>query len=178
MMYVSRTAVITGDVAIGKDSSVWHGAVLRGDLDSIRVGGLVSIQDNAVLHTDVGNTIAIGDRVTVGHGAIVHGCTIGSDCIIGMGAVITSRGRVGAGSIIGAGAVVPEGVELPEGSIAVGVPARVIKRAEEGHRMRIELSWRTYAELAKASLPAKRERRGNPAQRIRFKHVNELRGKF
>src|SRR5881409_3301093 len=152
MIYVSRTAVITGDVAIGKDSSVWHGAVLRGDLDSIRVGGLVSIQDNAVLHTDVGNTIAIGDRVTVGHGAIVHGCTIGSD------------------SIIGAGAVVPEGVELPEGSIAVGVPARVIKRAEEGHRMRIELSWRTYAELAKASLPAKRERRGNPAQRIRFKH--------
>ncbi|TLZ61458.1 MAG: gamma carbonic anhydrase family protein [Methanobacteriota archaeon] len=178
MMYVSRTAVITGDVAIGKDSSVWHGAVLRGDLDSIKVGRLVSIQDNAVLHTDVGNTIAIGDRVTVGHGAIVHGCTVGPDCIVGMGAVITSRARIGAGSIIGAGAVVPEGAEIPEKSIALGVPARVVKPAEEGHRMRIELSWRTYAELAKASLPAKRERTGNPAQRVRFKRVDELRGKF
>ena len=177
-MYVARTAVITGDVAIGKDSSVWHGAVLRGDLDSIRVGGNVSVQDNAVVHVDVGNPVLIGDRVTVGHGAIVHGCTVGHDCIVGMASVIASRAQVGSGSIIGAGAVVPEGAEIPENSIALGVPARVVKPAEDWHRMRIELSWRAYTELAKASLPACKERKASPAKKIRFTGSNDLRGKF
>ena len=178
MIYVSRTAVITGDVAIGKDSSVWHGAVLRGDLDGIRVGACVSIQDNAVVHVDLGNPATIGDRVTVGHGATVHGCEIGDECIVGMGSVIGSRARIGRGTIVGAGAVVPEGHEIPGNSVVLGVPAKVAREAEEFHRLRIEASWRAYVELARKSLPARRERKGSPARRITIEGVKDLDGLF
>src|SRR5207245_9808752 len=92
MIYVSKAAVITGDVAIGKDSSVWHCAVLRGDLDRIRIGECTSIQDNAVVHVDLGNPVSIGDRVTVGHGAVVDGCEVGEACIVGTGRRLGRRG--------------------------------------------------------------------------------------
>src|SRR2546422_9684218 len=127
MIYVSKAAVITGEVAIGKDSSVWHCAVLRGDLDRIRVGECVSIQDNAVVHVDLGNPVDIGDHVTVGHGAVVHGCEIGEDCIIGMGSVVGSRAKIGRGTLIGAGAVVPEGEEIPSDRVVVGGPAKAVR---------------------------------------------------
>src|SRR2546427_13233540 len=99
MIYVSKAAVITGDVAIGEDSSVWHCAVLRGDLDRIRVGECVSIQDNAVVHVDLGSPVEIGDHVTVGHGAVVHGGGIGEDCIIGLGSVVGRRAQIGRGTL-------------------------------------------------------------------------------
>jgi len=178
MIYVAPTAVVTGDVAVGDRSSLWHGAVLRGDLDAITVGRYVSIQDNAVVHVDVGNPASISDKVTIGHGAIVHGCEIGEACIVGMGAVVQTRARVGAGSIIAAGAVVPEGVGIPPETIAVGVPARVMKKVEDHHRMRIELSWRVYYELAQKSLPASPDLRGDPAKRVRIEGVGDLDGKF
>ncbi len=166
MIYVARTAVIAGDVAIGKGSSVWHGAILRGDMDGILIGTLVNVQDRAVVHVDLGSPAIIGHRVTVGHGAIVHGCEIGDDCIIGMGSVVASRARVGPGSIVAPGAVIPEDKEIPRDSVAMGVPARVVRRTEDFHRLRIEASWRVYAELARKSLPARREMRGNPAKRV------------
>jgi len=178
MIYVAPTAAVTGDVSVGDRSSLWHGAVLRGDLDGITVGRYVSVQDNAVVHVDVGNPVSISDKVTIGHGAIVHGCVIGEACIVGMAAVVQSRARVGAGSILAAGTVVPEGVEIPPESIAVGVPARVLKKAEDHHRMRMELSWRVYYELARQSLPAAPDMKGDPARRARLEGVGDLEGKF
>lgn len=178
MIYVAPSAVLTGDVAVREGSSVWHGAVLRGDLDAIAVGRYVSVQENAVLHVDVGNPVAVGDRVTIGHGAIVHGCTVGPDCIVGMGSVIQSRARVGEGCIIAAGAVVTEGTEIPAHSIAAGVPARVLKKVEDHHRMRIDLSWRVYYELAQKSLPARPALKPAPAKRVPIEGVPDLQGKF
>jgi len=162
MIYVAETAAITGDVAIGKDSSVWHGAVLRGDLDGI------------VVHVDLGNPAVIGDRVTVGHGAVVHGCEIGEECIVGMGAIVGSRAKLGRGSILGAGAVIPEGGEVPRDSVALGVPARVVRRTEDFHRLRIEASWRAYAELARKTLPARPELTTDPSKRVRIEGVAQL----
>ena len=174
MIYVAPTATIVGDVAIGKGSSVWHGAVLRGDLDRIVVGEHCSIQDNAVVHVDKGSPTVIGDRVTVGHGAVVHGCTVGSDCIIGMNATILSRASIGNGSVVAAGAVVPEGAAFPPNSVVLGVPATRTKEAEDHHRVRIELSWRIYADLAAATLPAAPDMPGNPSKRVRIELADEF----
>jgi carbonic anhydrase/acetyltransferase-like protein (isoleucine patch superfamily) len=166
MIYVAKTAVSVGDVTIGKGSSVWHGTVLRGDLDAIVIGQDTNLQDRALVHVDTGAPAVIGDRVTVGHGAIVHGCEIGSDSIVGMGSVVSSRARVGSDCIIGAGAVVTEEAVIADGSVAMGVPAKVVGPATDVHRLRIEGSWRTYAGLARTSLPAKRELKGDPVKRV------------
>ena len=168
MIYVALTATIVGDVAIGKGSSVWHGAVLRGDLDRIVVGQHCSIQDNAVVHVDKGSPAVIGDRVTIGHAAVVHGCTIARDCIIGMNATLSSRANVGTGSVVAAGAVVPEDVTFPPNSVIMGIPATRTKDAEDHHRLRVDLSWRMYAELAAATLPAVADMPGNPSKRVRI----------
>ncbi|HEY4705326.1 MAG TPA: gamma carbonic anhydrase family protein [Thermoplasmata archaeon] len=173
MIYVARTAVIVGDVAVGGGSSVWHGAVLRGDMDGIRVGESTNLQDRVVVHVDLGSPAIIGNRVTVGHGAIVHGCEIGDDCILGMGSIVASRAKVGPESIVAPGAVVPEGKEIPRDSVVMGVPARVARRTEDFHRLRIEASWRVYAELARKSLPARRVMKGNPARRVTIEGADE-----
>jgi len=175
MIYVAPTAVVIGDVTIGKDTSVWYGAVLRGDLDGIVVGESCSIQDNAVVHVDYGNPARIGSRVTVGHGAVVHGCTIDDDCLIGMNATVASRAKVGGGSIVAAGAVVREGDEFPPRSVIAGVPAKRIGDAQDHHRIRIELSWRIYTDLAARSLPPQEELRGDPALRVRIPLTDEFR---
>src|SRR3970040_1455482 len=99
MIYVAKTAVVTGDVAIGRNSSVWHGGVVRGDVEAMVIGQTTNIQDNAVVHNDVGNPCIIGDRVTVGHGAIVHGCVVEDECLVGMGSIITSHAKLGKGTI-------------------------------------------------------------------------------
>lgn len=174
MIYVAPTAVIVGDVAIGKGTSVWYGVVVRGDLDRIQIAENCSIQDNAVVHVDKGSPVLIGSRVTVGHAAVVHGCTIGDDALIGMNATVASRARIGAGSIVAAGAVVPEGAEFPPNSILVGVPAKRRGDAEDHHRARIDLSWRIYGELASQSLPRKPEMPGNPSFRLHIPLTDEF----
>ena len=174
MIYVAPTAVIVGDVAIGKGSSVWHGAVVRGDLDRILIGEDCSIQDNCVLHTDKGNPVLLGSRITVGHAAVVHGCTIEDDCLIGMNATIASRARIGTGSIVAPGAVVPEGAEFPSNSVIAGVPAKRIKETQDHNRRRIELGWRIYTELAAKSLPARAEMRANPDRQVRVAYTDEF----
>jgi carbonic anhydrase/acetyltransferase-like protein (isoleucine patch superfamily) len=168
MIYVAPTAVVVGDVAIGRGSSVWYGAVVRGDMDRIAIGEDCSIQDNAVVHVDAGMPTLLGSRITVGHGAVVHGCVVGDDCLIGMSATVTSRAKIGGGSIVAAGAVVPEGAEFSPRSIVAGVPAKRIGAAQDHHRIRIEASWRTYAELAAKSLPPQEELRGDPSLRVRI----------
>jgi carbonic anhydrase/acetyltransferase-like protein (isoleucine patch superfamily) len=136
--YLAPGAVVLGDVVLGPESSVWYGAVLRGDVERITVGAQSNIQDLSILHADPGVPCTIGARVTVGHRAILHGCTVEDDCLIGMGSIVLNRAVIGAGSVIGAGALVREGQVIPPGSVAVGMPARVVKAVDEASRRRIE----------------------------------------
>ena len=129
--FVAPNATLAGDVMLAAGSSVWYGAVVRGDTGAIRIGKNSNIQDNAVLHCDVGGAVTLGKNVTVGHSALVHGCTVGDGSLIGMHATLLNHCVVGKNCIIGAGALVPEGMVIPDGSVAVGVPARVIKPVTE-----------------------------------------------
>ena len=125
--FVAETAALIGDVTVGADSSVWFGAVVRGDNEPIKVGNGTSIQDNAVLHTEKGHPLTIGDNVTVGHGAIVHCSSVGSNCLIGMGAILLDGAVIGDHCIIGAGAVVKENAVVPSGTMMVGIPAKPVR---------------------------------------------------
>lgn len=125
--FVAETAALIGDVTVGADSSVWFGAVVRGDNEPIKVGKGTSIQDNAVLHTEKGHPLTIGDNVTVGHGAIVHCSSVGSNSLIGMGAILLDGAVIGDHCIIGAGAVVKENAVVPAGTMMVGIPAKPVR---------------------------------------------------
>jgi len=126
--FVAPNATVQGDVVLKAGSTVWYGAVLRGDDGTLNIGENSNVQDNAVLHCDVGGGVTLGKNVTVGHSALVHGCTVGDGSLIGMHATLLNHCVVGKRCIIGAGALVPEGMVIPDDSVAVGVPARVIKR--------------------------------------------------
>ena len=125
--FVAENATLAGCVRLAKESSVWYGAVLRADTGCITIGENTNVQDNAVLHTGPGLDVKVGKGVSIRHGAIVHGCTVGDHCLIGMHATILNGAVIGDGCLIAAGALVPEGMVIPDGSVAVGVPARVIK---------------------------------------------------
>ena len=145
--FVAETAAIIGDVEIGRDSAIWYGAVLRGDESPIRIGEKTSVQDNCVLHCDDESPMIIGENVTIGHGAIVHGATIGNNVLIGMGAIILNGAKIGDNAVIGAGAVVKENADIPAASLAVGVPAKVVRMlTEEQISQRKTLSY--YVKLA------------------------------
>ena len=126
-VYLAKTAVVLGDVTLGDNSSVWFGAVLRGDINRIVVGANSNIQDNAVVHLADDFPCLIGDWVTVGHSAIVHACTIGDECLIGMGSTILDGAEIGAQSIVGANALVTGGTKVPPGSLVLGSPAKVVR---------------------------------------------------
>ena len=130
--YLADNCTVIGDVVMGDDCSVWFNAVIRGDVNSIRIGNRVNIQDNAVLHCTYGKTtINIGDNVSIGHNVIVHGADIGDNVLVGMGAILMDDVVVGTNSIIGAGAVVLENTRVEPGSIYGGVPARRIKGIDQ-----------------------------------------------
>ncbi|BCU70777.1 gamma carbonic anhydrase family protein [Stygiolobus caldivivus] len=129
--YVHPTAYIIGDVEIGDLTSIWHYVVIRGDNDSIRIGKESNVQENTSIHTDTGYKVEIGDRVSIGHNAVIHGAKISSNVIIGMGSILLNGSKIGEFSIIGAGSVVTQGKEIPPYSIAVGVPAKVIRKVSE-----------------------------------------------
>jgi carbonic anhydrase/acetyltransferase-like protein (isoleucine patch superfamily) len=124
-VFVAPTASIIGDVEIGAESSVWYGAVLRGDVMPIRVGARTSIQDNSVVHATGGwHDTVIGDEVTVGHSVILHGCRIGSRVLVGMGSIVLDEAEIGDGSLLGAGSLVTARTKLPAGMLAHGRPAK------------------------------------------------------
>lgn len=126
-VFVADTARVTGDVVLGDGCSVWYGAVLRGDVNVIRVGARSNVQDNATLHGTRGTgPVHVGEDVTIGHNAVVHACTVEDGCLVGMGAVLLDGAVIGAGSLVAAGAVVPPGTVVPPRSMVRGVPARVV----------------------------------------------------
>ena len=128
-VFIAEGAKIIGDVEIGDHSSVWFNAVVRGDVDYIRIGKHSNIQDGSVLHVMKDQyPLVLGDYVTVGHGAMLHGCVIESHCLIGMRATILNNAKIGAHTIIAAGALVTERTVIPEGSLAMGMPARVKRK--------------------------------------------------
>ena len=146
--WVAPGARVIGDVHLGEESSVWYGAVLRGDTEPIRVGARTNIQDGCVLHADPGYPAIVGDDCVVGHKAIVHGCQIGDGCLVGMGAIILNGAKVGEGSIVAAGALVPENREFPPHSLIVGVPAKRVKDVSDEQTADIARGVRTYVERA------------------------------
>ena len=126
--FVAPNATIVGDVQMGDDCSIWFNAVVRGDVNSIRMGNKVNVQDGACIHCTFEKTkTIIGNNVSIGHNAIVHGCTVEDNVLIGMGAIVMDRVTIGQNSIIAAGAVVLEDTEVPPGSIFAGVPAKKVK---------------------------------------------------
>ena len=125
--YVADNAAIIGDVTIGKKSSVWFGAVLRGDSDSIKIGRRSNIQDNAVVHVDPGFPVTIGDDCIVGHLALIHGASISNNVLVGMNSTVLNGAQVGEFSIIGANALVTSNTVIPPNSLVLGSPAKVVK---------------------------------------------------
>jgi len=147
--------VIVGDVKIGGESSVWFGAVIRGDVAPVIIGRRVNVQDNAVIHCDSGVTNEIGDHVTIGHGAIVHGKYVGEGSLIGMGATVLSRTVIGRECLVAAGAVVPPDLVVPDRSVVMGVPGKIV-RAIKGEELEY-MRWLTghYLELARGYVEGK-----------------------
>lgn len=126
--FVAPNATVVGDVVMGDDCSIWFNAVIRGDVNSIRIGHKVNVQDGACIHCTYEKTkTVIGNNVSIGHNAIVHGCTVEDNVLIGMGAIVMDRARIGSNSIVAAGAVVLEDTVVPPGTIFAGVPAKKIK---------------------------------------------------
>ena len=129
--FIAENAVIIGDVTIGDDCSIWYGVVLRGDVNTIKIGNRVNIQDNASVHTLYQRSVTeIGDDVSVGHNAVVHGAKVGNNVLVGMGAILMDNAEIADGSIIAAGAVVLTGEKLEPGVYA-GVPAKKVKEGSE-----------------------------------------------
>mgnify|MGYP000699542561 CR=1 FL=1 len=147
--FVAENATLAGSVRLEKNSSVWYGAVLRGDDGTLTIGKNSNVQDNAVLHCDIGGCVTLGENVTVGHCALVHGCTVGDGSLIGMHATLLNHCVVGKNCIIGAGALVPEGMVIPDNSVAVGVPARVIKTIRDDQLAHNIENAKAYVEMGR-----------------------------
>lgn len=129
--YLAENATVVGDVVIGKDCSIWFNAVLRGDVNSIRIGDRVNIQDGSVLHTLYQKSVVeIGNDVSVGHNVVIHGAKIENGALIGMGAIVLDHAVIGEGAIIAAGSVVLSGTQVEPGSIYAGVPAKFVKKVD------------------------------------------------
>jgi len=129
--WIAPSAVLVGDVSVGAEAGIWFGVVARGDLEPIRIGARSNVQENCVLHTDLGFPLVIGDNVTVGHGAILHGCAIGDNTLIGMGATVLTGARIGRNCLVGANALITEGKEIPDNSVVLGAPGKVVRQVDE-----------------------------------------------
>ena len=147
--FIAENATVAGKVTIGKNASVWFGAVLRGDLQPITVGENSNVQDNAVIHVGANTPAVIGNGVTVGHGAIIHGATIGDNVLVGMGATVLDGAVIGENSIIGAGALVTSMTEIPANSLVLGMPAQVTKTLTPQQVMGNRMNALEYVRLAK-----------------------------
>ena len=146
--WVAPTATLIGHVHLGDEASIFYGAVLRADVDSITIGARSNLQDNVTVHCDAGRPAVVGTGVSVGHAAVLHGCVIEDDCLVGMSATVLNDAVVGAGSLIAAGAVVLEGSIIPPGSLVAGVPANVLRALTEEERAQLKDNATRYETLA------------------------------
>lgn len=147
--WVAESASVVGHVIMEEESSVWFGAVLRGDNEPIKIGARSNVQDNAVLHSDPGQPMTVGEDVIIGHLAMLHGCTIGNGSLVGIGATILNGAKIGKNCIIGAHALVTEGKVIPDNSLVVGSPGRVIKTLDEQAAKMLKLNADVYVSNAK-----------------------------
>jgi carbonic anhydrase/acetyltransferase-like protein (isoleucine patch superfamily) len=147
-VYMADTARVLGQVDIGRDVSIWYGAVVRGDVAPISIGYQTNVQDNAVIHCDSGQPNEIGARVTIGHAAVVHGKRVGENTLIGMHATVLSRSVIGRNCLIAAGALVPPDMEVPDGTLVVGVPGKVQRTINQEEQQYLDWLAPHYAELA------------------------------
>ncbi|MFA5968067.1 MAG: gamma carbonic anhydrase family protein [Sphingomonas sp.] len=150
-VWVAPSADIIGDVRLSNGANVWFGAVIRGDNTPIIVGADSNVQEGAMLHSDPGAPLTIGERCTIGHHAILHGCTVEDEVLIGMGAIILNRAVIGTGSIVGAGALVTEDKIFPPRSLIVGAPAKAIRELDDNAVAALKISAMHYAEKAEAN---------------------------
>ena len=142
--WVAPTAVLIGKVVIGPRVNIWFGAVLRGDNEVIMVGEGSNIQENCVLHTDMGYPLTIGANCTIGHKAMLHGCVIGDGSLIGMGATLLNGARIGEGCLVGACALITEGKQIAQGSLVMGAPGKVVRQLDDIARARLLASAAHY----------------------------------
>jgi carbonic anhydrase/acetyltransferase-like protein (isoleucine patch superfamily) len=125
-VFLAEGSVVSGDVEIGEDSSLWFGTVVRGDVNRVRIGARTNLQDHTVVHVTAGtHPTTLGDDVTVGHRAVLHGCTVNDRCLVGIGAIVLDGAVVGPDAMVGAGALVPPGMVVPSGKLVLGAPAKV-----------------------------------------------------
>ena len=158
--WIAETAVVIGKVRLKQNTSIWFGAVLRGDNEWIELGERSQIQDNSTLHTDPGFPMVIGSNCVIGHNVILHGCTIGANSLIGMGAILLNGARIGANCLVGAGALVTEGKTFPDQSLIVGAPARAVRKLDEEAIKKIagaaDIYVRRFKQYAKGLKPRER----------------------
>ena len=142
--WVAAEATLIGKIVVEAGASVWFGAVARGDNEEIRIGEGSNVQENSVLHTDMGYPLVIGRNCTIGHKAMLHGCTIGEGSLIGMGAIVLNGARIGKGCLIGAGALITEGKDIPDGSLVMGAPGKVVRTLDAQAQARLIKSAEGY----------------------------------
>ena len=147
--YIASGAVVIGAVRIGRNASIWHNAVLRGDIQSIEIGEGSNVQDGTVVHLADDYGVKIGTYVTIGHVAMIHACTIEDECLIGMQAVVLDGAVIGKQSIIGAGALVTKGTQIPPGSLVLGAPAKVVRPLSDAERASIKELAEKYIEVSR-----------------------------
>jgi carbonic anhydrase/acetyltransferase-like protein (isoleucine patch superfamily) len=150
--YVATNAALVHDVRIGRDSSIWYGCVVRGDVASITIGHSTNIQDLTVIHPETDEPVEIGDYVTVGHRALLHMRTLGSGTLVGMGAILLAHSHIGKECIIGAGALIPEGRTVPDRSVMIGMPARLVRQVSDQEAEQLRHHALTYVETARKNL--------------------------
>ena len=148
--WIAPSAELIADVRLGEEASVWFGTVIRADNTPITVGARTNVQEGAMLHSDPGAPLTVGEDCTIGHHAILHGCTVGNGALIGMGAIVLNRAVIGDGCIVGAGALVTEGKAFPPGTLIVGSPARAVRELDEAARAALLLSAAHYVAKARA----------------------------
>jgi carbonic anhydrase/acetyltransferase-like protein (isoleucine patch superfamily) len=146
--WVADSAQVMGNVELADHASVWFGAVVRGDTETIRIGKSSNIQDGSVLHADIGKPLTVGDNVTVGHMVMLHGCSIGDGSLIGIGAIVLNGAKIGKGCIVGAGSLVTEGKEFPDGSMIIGSPAKAVRELTAEQQQGLVMSAVHYVENA------------------------------
>ena len=148
-VWIAPGCHVIGNVQLDQDASVWFNSTIRGDNELIHVGQGTNIQENSVLHTDVGFPLSIGQNCTIGHKVMLHGCTIGDNTLIGMGATILNGAKIGKNCLIGAGALISEGKDIPDGSLVMGAPGKVVRTLDDQAIAKLTLSALHYQQNAR-----------------------------